>query len=412
MRRRVAITGLGAVTPIGLTTEEFWQSLVQGKNGIGPITVFDASQYPVRIAGELKGFDAASFMDKKEMRRTDRFTQIAYKAALEAVEDSGIGTSSNPERVGVLVGSGIGGVSTWEEQHKKMLEGGPGRVSPLFVPMMIIDTASGYVSMKLGLKGPNFSTVSACASGAHAVGCGFDIISSGMADAVIAGGSEAPITPLSLAGFANMKALSERNEEPEKASRPFDKERDGFVMAEGAGILVLEEMEAAKKRSAEIYAEVVAVGMTADAYHITAPAPGGEGAARGMALAVKNGGLTPADVDYINAHGTSTPLNDKCETEAIKSVFGDHARKLQISSNKSMMGHLLGAAGAAELVATVMTVKTGTIPPTINYEVPDPECDLDYVPNEARQSKVRVAVCNSLGFGGHNISISIKAFED
>jgi 3-oxoacyl-[acyl-carrier-protein] synthase II len=412
LRRRVAITGLGVVTPIGLSTEEFWQSLVHGKNGIGPITAFDASQYSVRIAGQVNGFDAASFMDRKEMRRTDRFTHFAYKAALEAVEDSGIAALVSAEQIGVLVGSGIGGVSTWEDQHRKMIEGGPGRVSPLFVPMMIIDTASGFISMKLGFKGPNFATVSACASGAHAIGCGYDIISSGMAHAMVVGGSEAPITPLSLAGFANMKALSSRNAEPAKASRPFDKERDGFIISEGAGILVLEEMEAAKKRSAKIYAEVIGVGMTADAYHITAPAPGGEGAARGMALAIKNSGLVPEDVDYINAHGTSTPLNDKCETEAIKAVFGDHARRLQVSSNKSMTGHLLGAAGAVELVATAMTVKTGTIPPTMNYEIPDPECDLDYVPNKARQSEVKVAISNSLGFGGHNISISIKAFKD
>jgi 3-oxoacyl-[acyl-carrier-protein] synthase II len=412
VNRRVAITGLGAVTPVGLNLSEFWDSLINGKSGITRISRFDPSDFTVHIAGEVKGFDPAQFMDRKEVRRTDRFAHFAYKAAFEAVEDSGIDIAKYAERAGVLIGSGIGGVETWEEQHNKMIQGGPARVSPLFVPMMIIDTASGFTSIKLGAKGPNFSTVSACASGAHAIACAYDLIRNGSADIVVTGGSEAPITPLSLAGFSNMKALSTRNEAPEKASRPFDRDRDGFIMAEGAGVLVLEEMDSARRRDASIYAEIVGVGMTGDAYHITAPAPEGEGAARGMAIAVKRSGVAPHEIDYINAHGTSTLLNDKCETAAIKTVFGEHARKLQISSIKSMVGHLLGAAGAVELVATAMTVKTGIIPPTINYENPDPECDLDYVPNEARESKVRAAVCNSLGFGGHNISTILKAPED
>lgn len=412
MTRKVAITGVGVVTPIGLNTSEFWAALCEGKSGVCRISKFDPSGYPVQIAGEVKGFDPAEFMDRKEIRRTDRFTHFAYKASLEAFEDSGLGADIDFERFGVLIGSGIGGVTTWEEQHSKMLEGGPGRVSPLFVPMMIIDTASGFTSIKLGAKGPNYGTVSACASGAHAVACACELIGNGSADIMLAGGSEAPITPLSLAGFSNMRALSARNDEPTRASRPFDKERDGFIMAEGAGVLLLEEMRAARNRGANIYAELVGIGMTADAHHITAPAPNGEGAARGMEIAVRRSGLAPDEIDYVNAHGTSTLLNDKCETAAIKRVFGEHARKLPISSNKSMTGHLLGAAGAVELVATAMTVKTGLIPPTINYENPDPECDLDYVPNKARESKVRAAISNSLGFGGHNISMVLRSPED
>ncbi len=400
------------MTPIGSNVKEFWDSLVEGKSGVDRIAVFDPTDFPVRIAGEVKEFEPATFMDRKEVRRTDRFTQLAYKAALEAIEDSGIDVSSNSERIGVLIGSGIGGVGTWEEQHKRLYEGGPSRVSPLFIPMMIIDTASGFISIKLGAKGPNFSTVSACASGAHAIGFAREIIASDMADAMITGGSEAPVTPLSLAGFSAMKALSTRNEEPEKASRPFDKERDGFIMAEGAGVLVLEELDRARRRNAKIHAEVIGFGMSGDAYHITAPAPGGEGAARAMALAVRQSGVSPEDVDYINAHGTSTQLNDKFETTAIKSVFNQSARKLQISSNKSMTGHLLGAAGAVELIATALTIETGVVPPTINYENPDPECDLDYVPREARNSKVSIAMSNSFGFGGHNVSIVLRAIED
>jgi len=406
------ITGFGVVTPIGSNVKEFWDSLVRGKSGVARIAAFDPTDFPVRIAGEVKGFDPTAFMDRKEVRRTDRFTQLAYKATLEAIEDSGIDVSSDPERIGVLIGSGVGGVATWEEQHRRMFDGGPGRVSPLFIPMMIIDTASGFVSIKLGAKGPNFSTVSACASGAHAIGSARGIIASGMADAMITGGSEAPVTPLSLAGFSTMKALSTRNEEPERASRPFDKDRDGFIMSEGAGVLVLEELERARKRNAKIYAEVVGLGMSGDAYHITAPAPGGEGAARAIAMAVQQSGVSPEDVGYINAHGTSTQLNDKFETAAIKSVFDQHARKLQVSSNKSMIGHLLGAAGAVELIATALTIKAGVVPPTINYENPDPECDLDYVPGEARDLKVDVAMSNSFGFGGHNVSIVLKAIED
>lgn len=409
MKRRVAITGVGAVTPIGIGKESFWSALLKGENGVGEITRFDASGFPVRIAAEVKDFDPSKFLSNKEIRRMDRFTQLATVAALEAVADSGLKLDREDcARIGVLVGSGIGGVETWEAEHTKLLEAGPDRISPVFIPMMIADMASGRISMKLGAKGPNYATVSACASGAHAIGDAYRIIERGDSDVMIAGGTEAPVTPLSLAGFSSMRALSRRNEEPQKASRPFDKERDGFVVGEGAGIIILEELERAKRRDAPIYAEMVGYGLTSDAYHITAPDPKGEGAARSMEMAMDGSGLNPAQVDYINAHGTSTPLNDKLETEAIKRVFGEHATKVPISSTKSMVGHLLGAAGAVELIATLLTIRDSMIHPTTNYEYPDPECDLDYVPNEPREVEVKAAISNSFGFGGHNVTLTVR----
>lgn len=409
MKRRVVVTGAGAITPIGIGKEEFWSALLRGESGVGEITRFDASDFPVRIAGEVDGFDPARFLSGKEVRRTDRFTQFALAAAMEAVKDSGLKLDQEDlSRVGVLIGSGIGGVETWEAQHKKLLEDGAGKVSPVFIPMMIIDMAAGQISMMFGAKGPNYATVSACASGAHAIGDAYRIVERGDSDVMIAGGSEAPVTPLSVAGFSAMKAISRRNDEPEKASRPFDKERDGFVIGEGAGVIILEELERAKSRGAPIYAEMIGYGLSSDAYHMTAPDPEGEGAARSMQMALNGGGLEPGQVDYINAHGTSTPLNDKLETQAIKRVFGDHAKRVAISSTKSMVGHLLGAACAVEFIATVLTIRDSVIHPTTNYENPDPECDLDYVPNQARKAAVNVALCNSFGFGGHNVSLATR----
>jgi 3-oxoacyl-[acyl-carrier-protein] synthase II len=388
MKRRVVITGMGVISPVGNNRDEFWKSLTEGRNGIGQITRFDVSKYSARIAGEVKDFDPAQFIDRKELRRMDRCTHYAMAAAKMAIEDSGIKLEGElAERTGVIIGSGIGGIETWEAQHQKLLTSGPDKVSPFFVPMMIIDIAAGHVSIAFGAKGPNFATVSACASGGHAIGEGLKIIQNGDCDAMICGGAEAPIAPLALAGFCALRALSLRNDDPEHASRPFDKDRDGFVMGEGAGILILEELEHAKARGAKIYAEICGYGATADAHHITAPAPGGEGAARAMKSAIKNAGLKPEDFDYINAHGTSTDMNDKYETAAIKTVFGEHAKKLAISS-----------------------IKHGVIHPTINYTTPDPECDLDYVPNQARTVKVRAALSNSFGFGGHNASLAFKEF--
>jgi 3-oxoacyl-[acyl-carrier-protein] synthase II len=412
MRERVVVTGLGVVSPVGLDPGEFWRSLVEGRSGIDTIQRFDASAFSTRIAGELKGFDPSRYMEPKEIRRTDPFVQYAMAASQQACDQAGLKPGDvDPDRFAVVIGSGIGGITTLEAQHRILLERGPGRVSPFFVPMMIADMASGQVSMKFQAKGPNFATVSACSSGAHAVGEAFEILAQGLADVALAGGAEAPITPLSLAGFCSMKALSTRNDEPARASRPFDKDRDGFVMGEGAGILVLERLEHAKGRGAEILAEVLGYASTADAYHLTAPAPEGEGAARAMHLALVNAGLEPDRVDYINAHGTSTPLNDRFETVAIRRVFGSHADKLLVSSTKSMTGHLLGAAGGIEAVACVQVVMNDVVPPTINLDHPDPECDLDYVPNEARRHVVRVALSNSLGFGGHNVTLIIGKFE-
>ena len=380
--RRVVITGVGTVSPLGTGNSANWDALVGGVSGIGPITRFDASGIPVKIAGEVKGFNAENFFDKKEIKKMDLFIQYAMAAAHFAMDDSGLVVSEeNAERVGVLVGSGLGGLPAIEKYHVALMDGGYKKISPFFIPMLIINLAPGMISIKYGAKGPNISSVSACATGTHSIGDAYHIIKRGDADAMIAGGTESTVTPLAIGGFAVMKALSDsRNDAPEKASRPFDKDRDGFVLSEGAGIVVLEEYELAKKRGAKIYAEVVGYGMTGDAYHMTAPATGGEGAARCMKMALNNAGVNPDQITYINAHGTSTPFNDLNETLAIKSVFGDHAGKLMVSSTKSMTGHLLGAAGGVEAAICCMAMDRGVVPPTINYETPDPECDLDYVP--------------------------------
>lgn len=412
MSHKVVITGMGAVTPIGLDLASFWKSIVEGRGGIGPVTRFPIDEHSVKFAAELKDFDATVYMDAKEVKRNDPFVHYAMAASKQAVADAGLEIDKlDATRFGVIIGSGIGGITTFETQHSILVEKGPARVSPFFVPMMIIDMASGRVSMEFGAKGSNYATVSACSSGAHAIGESFRLLRDGELDVVVAGGAEAPITQMSLAGFANMKALSARNDDPAHASRPFDRDRDGFVMGEGAGVVILETLEHARSRGAKILAEMIGYGSTADAYHITAPAPGGEGAARAMVLALKSAGLAPEDVDYINAHGTSTPLNDKFETMAIHTVFGDHARKLCVSSTKSMTGHLLGAAGGVELIACVLAINEDLIPPTINYENPDPECDLDYVPNQPRRREVNVALSNSLGFGGHNVTLAIRKFD-
>lgn len=408
---RVVVTGMGVISPVGIGLENFWQSLVEGKSGVGPITHFDASELSTRIAAEVKDFDAKDYIDRKEAKRMDRFTQFAVAAAKMASQDAGLEMEKlNSDRVGVFLGTGIGGIDTFEKQHKVLQDKGPGRVSPFFVPMMIANMAAGHISINLGAKGPNYTVITACASGTNAIGEAFKLLQRGDADVVITGGTEAAITPMSFSGFCSMKALSTHNDEPQKASRPFDKNRDGFVMGEGSGILILETLEHAKKRGASIYAEIVGYGATADAYHITAPAPEGEGGARAMSNALKDAGLNPSDIDYINAHGTSTPLNDKFETAAIKKVFGDNAKKVAISSTKSMIGHLLGAAGAVELITSILTINKGIITPTINYEERDPECDLDYVPNEAREANVNYALSNSLGFGGHNATLIVKKF--
>lgn len=413
MTNRVVITGFGLITPVGHTIEDFWNSLINGKSGVGPVAAFDASEYPTRIAAEVKNFDPLDYMDKKDVRRTDRFVQFAIAASKNALKHAGISMDAvDAEKVGVYIGSGIGGLTTFEEQHKVLLEKGPKRVSPFFIPMLIANMASGQVSIELGAKGPNSAAISACATGTHSIGDAFKLIQRGHADVMIAGGAEATIRPMAFAGFCAMKAMSTRNDEPEKASRPFDLNRDGFVMGEGSGIVILESEEHARKRGAKIYAEVIGYGMTGDAYHLTQPAPQGEGAARAMKMALHDAGIKPEDVDYINAHGTSTEFNDKFETMAIKSVFGEHAYKLAISSTKSVTGHLLGAAGAVEAIASVLAIDRQMLPPTINYETPDPECDLDYVPNEARKKEVRVALSNSLGFGGHNATIILKKYEE
>jgi len=411
-KRRVAITGVGTVTPIGLNKDEFWDSIVQGKGGITEITRFDTTGFPVTTAGELKDFDATNYIEPKELRKMDRFVQYGWVAAKEALEDAQMDLQNvDLCRMGVIVGSGIGGIETLETSHKRLLQDGPHRVSPFFVPMMISDMASGFISIKVGAKGTNYCTVSACASGAHAIGEGFRSIQYGSNDMIIAGGTEAPITPLALAGFSAMKALSARNDQPEKASRPFDKERDGFIMAEGAGICVIEELNHALSRGARIYAELVGYGATGDAFHISAPAPEGKGAAHAMSLCLEDAGLKPEEVDYVNAHGTSTPLNDKYETQAIKRVFGDYAYKVPISSTKSMIGHLLGAAGAVEFITTILSLTHGLIHPTINYEYPDPDCDLDYVPNVSRKKDIQVAITNSFGFGGHNAVLAVRKWD-
>lgn len=418
--RRVVVTGLGALTPIGNTAEEFWSALTQGKSGIGPITKFDASEktdsgeykFVTRIAGEVRNFDELKYVDKKDARRLDPYLKYAVACAVMAVEDSGLDTSRlDGARFGVLIGSGIGGISSLLEAHKMLIERGPDRVSPFFIPMLIINMASGLVSMRFGAKGPNSAVVTACATGNHAIGDAFRLIQRGDADVMIAGGAEAIVVPLTIAGFCSMKAMSTRNDEPHKASRPFDAGRDGFVCGEGGGILVLESLEHARRRDARIYGEIVGYGMTGDAHHMTAPDPDGDGAARAMAGALADAGLAPSAVDYINAHGTSTPYNDKFETLAIKRVFGEHARKLAVSSTKSMTGHLLGAAGGIEAIATVLALHHGVLPPTINYETPDPDCDLDYVPNQARKQDVETALSNAFGFGGTNATLAFRKYH-
>ncbi len=407
--RRVVITGLGVTSPLGTGLEKNWDALCNGRSGIGPITRFDASDFAVKFAGEVTDFPTEEFIDKKEARKMDLFIHYAVGAADMAVADSGLEINDdNAERVGVVVGSGMGGLPAIEKYHEALTNGGYRKISPFFIPMSIINLAAGQISIKHGAKGPNLAPVSACATGTHAIGDAFRMIQRGDADAVISGGTESTVCPLGIGGFSVMKALSTRNDDPQAASRPFEKNRDGFVMGEGAGIVILEEYEYAKKRGAKIYGEVAGYGLTGDAYHLTAPAPGGEGAARCMKMALDTAGLNPEDVDYINAHGTSTPFNDLYETMAIKSVFGDHAKKLMVSSTKSMTGHLLGAAGGVEAVFSLLAMERGVVPPTINYTEPDPECDLDYVPNEARQADVKVAISNSLGFGGTNATILFR----
>lgn len=413
-KRRVVVTGLGAITPVGNDVAATWSALLSGKSGTGPISKFDASAFPVKFAAEVKGFDPAMYMDRKEARRFDPYTQYAIAAAVQAMTDAGLvdGTGYAADRTGVIVGSGIGGLKTFEEQHDQYRERGQRSISPFFIPMFIADIAAGIVSMRFNARGPNYATVSACASSAHSIGDAFRAIQYGDADVMIAGGAEATVTPMAIGGFANMKALSERNDEPESASRPFDATRDGFVMGEGAAVVILEELEHARARGAKIYAEIVGYGMTGDAYHLTAPAPEGEGAQRAMRRAVEDAGVAITDIDYINAHGTSTPANDLNETKAIKAVFGDHAKALSVSSTKSATGHMLGAAGAVEFVVTSLVVRDGCIPPTINYKTPDPECDLDYTPNASRRREVRVALSNSFGFGGHNVSLAVTRLAD
>ncbi|MCG6794410.1 beta-ketoacyl-ACP synthase II [Geobacillus sp. YHL] len=409
-KRRVVVTGIGAVTPLGNDAETTWKNIIAGQSGIDIVTRVNPDDFPAKVAAEVKDFDPSLFIDRREARKMDRFTQFAVAAALMAVKDANLDIhESNAERVGVWIGSGIGGMETFEQQFEIFQQRGYRRVSPFFVPMMIPDMAAGQVSIILGAKGINSCTVTACATGANSIGDAFKVIQRGDADVMITGGTEAPITKMSFAGFCANTALS-TNPDPKTASRPFDKNRDGFVMGEGAGIVVLEELEHALRRGAKIYAEIVGYGATADAYHITAPAPGGEGGVRAMRQALQDAGLKPEEIDYINAHGTSTEYNDKYETAAIKEVFGDHAYKLAVSSTKSMTGHLLGATGAVEAIFSVLAIRDGIIPPTINYETPDPECDLDYVPNEARKQDVRAVLSNSFGFGGHNATLIFQKY--
>lgn len=409
MNRRVVVTGIGVIAPIGNDAKSFWTSLVEGKNGIDALTSFDASQFESRIAGEVKGFDPSLFISPKEEKRMERFVQFAVSATKMAVRDSGINLSKeDPYRIGVLLGSGIGSLHIIEEQHKVLLQKGPGKISPFLIPMLIVNMAPGQVSISLGLKGPNSCVATACASGTHAVGDACQIIQRGDADVMVTGGTESCITPMGIGGFCAMKALSLRNDDPKTASRPFERDRDGFVMGEGAGVLIVEEYERAKKRGAPIYCEIVGYGMTGDAYHMTAPPQDGMGAAMAMRQALERAKISPSEVDYINAHGTSTPLNDKMETLAIKKIFGNDAKKIPISSTKSMTGHLLGAAGGVEAVVCALTIQEGIIHPTINYQNPDPECDLDYVPNTARKARVDVVLSNSFGFGGHNATLLFK----
>jgi len=410
-KRRVVVTGIGAVTPLGNDAETTWNNAINAVSGIGPLTRVNADDFPAKVAAEVKDFDPTLFMEKKDSRKMDRFTQFAVAASIMAVKDANLEiTEENSDRIGVWIGSGIGGMETFENQFETFLNKGYRRVSPFFVPMLIPDMAAGQVSITLGARGLNSCTVTACATGTNSIGDAFKVIQRGDAIAMISGGAEAPITRMSVAGFCANTALS-TNPDPKTACRPFDADRDGFILGEGAGILVLEELEHALSRGAKIYAEIIGYGSTGDAYHITAPAPAGEGGARAMKMAIHDGGLEPNDIDYVNAHGTSTAYNDKFETAAIKEVFADHAAKLAISSTKSMTGHLLGAAGGVEAIFTVRAIKEGIIPPTINYVTPDPECDLDYVPNQARKQEIKAAMSNSLGFGGHNATIVFKKYE-
>jgi 3-oxoacyl-[acyl-carrier-protein] synthase II len=413
MKRRVVVTGMGAVTPVGNDVATTWRSLIEGKSGTAPITKFDASKFPVRIAAEVKGFNPLDYMDRKEAKRADQYTQYAVAASRQAMTNARLveRNGMDPDRIGVIIGSGIGGLKSFEEQHDVYRERGVGKISPFFIPMFIADIAAGIVSMMFNAKGPNYATVSACATSAHAIGDAYRTIQYGDADIMITGGAEATVTPMAIGGFANMKALSERNDSPETASRPFDATRDGFVMGEGAGILILEELEHALKRGATIYAEIVGYGATGDAYHLTAPAPDGEGAQRAMKRALKDAGLEPKDIQYINAHGTSTPANDFNETRAIKAVFGEYAKSVNVSSTKSATGHMLGAAGAVEAVISAMVVGTGIIPPTINYHTPQPELDLNYTPNTSVKRDVNAILSNSFGFGGHNTTLAIKRYS-
>jgi 3-oxoacyl-[acyl-carrier-protein] synthase II len=413
MKRRVVITGTGSITPLGIGTQTFWNAIKEGKSGIDIVTRFDVStNYPTMIAGEVKDFDPEQYIDKKEAKRMDRYTQFAVAAAKIAIEDAALDMETiDKERVGVILGTGIGGLQVLEDQHSVLVNKGPERVSPFFIPMMIANMAAGQIAIMTGAKGMNETVVTACASGTNAVGDAFKCIQRGDAEIIITGGTEAPITPLAFAGFCSLKAMSRRNDDPKTASRPFDAERDGFIMSEGAGVLILEEYEHAVKRGANILAEVVGYGCTSDAYHITAPAPNGEGGARAMAIAIKDAGIEPTEIGYINAHGTSTEMNDKLETLGIKKVLGEHAHKVAISSTKSMTGHMLGAAGGVEAIISALALKEGFLPPTINYNNPDPECDLDYVPNKGRKADIKYAISNSLGFGGQNATICLKRFE-
>ncbi len=411
-RHRVVITGIGTVTPIGNTLAEFWEGVKQGRSGGAPITRFDTTNFDTKFACEVKNFDPLQYISRKEIQRMDTFAQLALAAAAQAVADSALNLEKvNHDRVGVVFGSGIGGMWTYHNQQQLLYErgGNPDRISPFFIPMLIADIAAGYISMRWNFRGPNYATTSACATSSHAIGDAYMLLQRGAADVMVTGGSESVICPMGVGGFNSMKALSTRNDDPARASRPFDLNRDGFVMGEGAGCLVLETLEHAEARGARIYAEVAGIGMTADAHHITLPAPGGEGAVRSMRAALADAGMQPTDVQYINAHGTSTGPNDKNETAAIKTVFGDHAYKVAVSSTKSQVGHLLGAAGAVGAVAAVMAIHTGCVPPTINYETPDPECDLDYVPNNARAMRVTGAISNAFGFGGHNATLAFRA---
>jgi 3-oxoacyl-[acyl-carrier-protein] synthase II len=412
LKRRVVVTGVGLVIPIGIGVETVWENVCEGKSGIGPLTRFDSDGFETKIAGEVKGFNPERYIDKKEIKKMDLFIQYALAATQEALSDAQLNiTPENCERIGVIVGTGLGGLPSIEKYHKVLLEKGPTRITPFFIPMLIANLASGQIAIQFGPKGPNTCLVTACATGAHCIGDAFRAIVYGDAEAMITGGTEANITPLTIGGFNAMKALSTRNEEPEKASRPFDKNRDGFVVAEGAGILILEELQFALRRKAKIYAELIGYGYTGDAYHITAPPPDGEGAARCMRMAIKDAGLKPEDIDHINAHGTSTPLNDLTETLAIKAVFGEYAKQIPISATKSMTGHLLGAAGSTEAIFTLLAIRDGILPPTINYEVPDPECNLDYVPNVARLKSLNVAMSNAFGFGGTNAALIFQKFS-